>query len=110
MDDLHRFNPIPELEDQRERVQYAHIVYSLKQLAKEYNVPILLTAGLPWPQGFIPGQQPEPTLRDFDRLVGNADFDQILLVHAERGSKTAEVSLVKNRYGDCTTTDFTIAE
>ena len=110
VDDLHRFNPIPELEDQRERVQYAQIAYELKQLAKEYNVPILLTLGLPWPQGFIPGQQPEPTPRDFDRLVGNADFDQILLVHAERGSNAAKIALVKNRYGDCTTTDYTIPE
>ena len=103
VDDLQRFNPIPELEEQRERVQYAHIVYSLKQLAKEYNIPILLTAGLPWPQGFTPGQQPKPALRDFDRLVGNADFDQILLVHAERGKEIAEVSFVKNRYDDCVT-------
>ena len=106
VDDLHRFNPIPELEDQRERVQYAQIAYGLKQLAKKYNVPILLTAGLPWPQGFTPGQQPEPTLRDFNRMVSNADFDQILLVHAERGNTTAKLSLVKNRYGDCVTANY----
>ena len=110
VDDLQRFNPIPELEDQRERVQYAQIAYGLKQLAKEYNVPILLTAGLSWPQGFTPGQQPEPTLHDFNRTVNNADFDQILLVHAERSSKTAKLSLVKNRYGDCTTADYTLTK
>lgn len=106
IDSLQRFNPIPELEDQRERVQYAQIAYGLKQLAKTYNLPILLTAGLPWPPGFTPGQQPEPTLRDFDRVVGNADFDQILLVHAERGKEKAEASLVKNKYGECVKTDF----
>ena len=110
IDSLQRFNPIPELEDQRERVQYAQIVYSLKQLAKEYGTPIMLTADLPWPPGFTPGQQPEPTLRDFDRVVGNADFDQILLVHAKRGEETAEASLVKNRYVDLTTIHYSFTE
>jgi replicative DNA helicase len=109
VDDLQRFNPIPELEDQRERVQYAHIVYSLKQLAKEYGAPILLTAQLPLPPGSTPGQQPEPTLRDFDRTVSNADFDMLLLVRAERGEEIAEASLVKNRHGDCAAAHFEFA-
>ncbi len=109
IDSLQRFNPIPELEDQRERVQYAHIVYSLKQLAKEYGAPILLTAQLPLPPGSTPGQQPEPTLRDFDRTVSNADFDMLLLVRAERGEEIAEASLVKNRHGDCAAAHFEFA-
>ncbi len=110
IDRSQQFNPIPELEGQRERMQYTHIVYTLKQLAKEYDTPIMLTSDLPRPPGFIPGQQPEPTLHDFNRMVSNADFDQILLVHAERGSTTAKLSLVKNRYGDCIKTTYNFSE
>ena len=103
VDGLQQINPVAELEDQRIRVQYVQLVYSLKEIAKERRVPVLLTSGLYWPTGFVPGQHPEPTLRDFDRVVGNQDFDHILLINdlQDTTNGDAEISLVKNRYGRC---------